>query len=69
MVVLEPQLRDQLEKALAEINSSLAASTKSRDLVERLLGSAGAMCGVRALHQLFDGLQAILRECAWVLWS
>ena len=41
MVVLEPQLRDQLEKALAEINSSLAASTKSRDLVERLLGSAG----------------------------
>ena len=42
MTVLEPQLREQLQKALDEINRCLAASTKSRDLVEHLLGSAGA---------------------------
>ena len=42
MTASEPQLREQLEKALAEINRSLEASTKSRDLVEHLLGSAGA---------------------------
>ena len=41
MAVLEPQLRKKLEKALAEINDGLAASTRSRDLVEELLGSAG----------------------------
>ena len=42
MTVSEPQLREQLQKALDEINRCLAASTKSRDLVEHLLGSAGA---------------------------
>ena len=39
MAVLEPQLREQLERALAEINNSLAASAKSRELVELLLGA------------------------------
>ena len=42
MAVLEPQLRKQLEQALAEIKTSIAASTKSQDLVETLLGRAQA---------------------------
>ena len=41
MALLEPQLRKRLEHALAEINTALAASAKSRDLVEELLGGAG----------------------------
>ena len=44
MTASEPQLREQLEKALAEINRSLEASTKSRDLVERFVWRVRVGC-------------------------
>ena len=60
MVVLEPQLRAQLQQALAELNRGLAASTKSRDLVEHLLGDGAggsgaqpASVGIKEANELF----------------